>query len=131
MRPCQLLLLRLKVLYRLLSTFYRFFTIVVSVFGGPVTGVVVVRVVRKDGPKSAAGSLHGPVNERQLRDVVFVDHAQHWLLFLEVCLRLLNLLLVRRLKFSLQNAYIARFGGKRLAANSNLIKSVTEKNLDK
>jgi len=100
MSASQLLLRRLKVLYRLLSTFYRFLTIVVSVFGGPVAGVVVVGVVRKDSSKSASCALHGPIDEGQLRNVVFVDHAQHGLLFLEVCLRLLNLLLVRRLKFS-------------------------------
>ena len=121
MSASQLLLLRLKVLYRLLSTFYRFFTIVVSVFGGPIAGVMVVRMVRKDGPKSAAGALHGPVDEGQLRNVVFVDHAQHRLLFLEVCLRLLNLLLVRRLKFSLKHNTQPGLAAKRSATNSNLI----------
>lgn len=103
MSPRQLLLLRLKVLYRLLSTFYRFLTIVVSVFCLPVASVVVVLVVGQEGAKATARPLHRPVDEGQLRDVVFVDHAKHGLLFLEVGLRLLNLLLVRRLKLSLYN----------------------------
>jgi hypothetical protein len=75
---------------------------VVSVLSAEVASLVGVRVAGDDGSKALGCGMHRPVNERKLGDVVLVNHPEDGLFLADVDLRVANLLLVRRLQFSLQ-----------------------------
>lgn len=58
-------------------------------------------MLRDDSTKTLLGRLDRSVDERQLSDVVLVDHSEDGFLFADVHLWVLNLVLVRCLQLSL------------------------------
>ena len=76
-------------------------TEVVSGLSAEVTGIMVSSVSGNDGTEARCSSLHWSVNERQLSNVVLVNHAKNGLLLSNVRLRVLNFLGVRGLELSL------------------------------
>jgi len=73
---------------------------VISVFSGEVSGSVVGRVSVDHGTKSVSSSVNGSVLEGEVSDVVFIDHAENWLLLNVVVLGLLVVLLLSSFEFS-------------------------------
>ena len=74
---------------------------VVPVFSAEVASTVAGLVSGNHSSEALGCSLHRPINEGELRDVVLVDHAKDGLLLANVDFRVLNVLLVRRLQFPL------------------------------
>ena len=79
-------------------------TEVVSVLGAEVTGIMVSSVSGNDGTEARLSGLHGSVNQRQLSNVVLVNHAEDGLLLPHVHFGVLNFLCVCRLELSLLSA---------------------------
>lgn len=74
---------------------------VVSVLSAEVASIMALFVLRNNGAEALSRGLHRSVNERQLSNVVLVNHAEDGLLLAHVHLWILNLLLVGRLQLSL------------------------------
>ena len=79
----------------------RLLTEVVTVFSAEVAGTFSLIVARNDSTKARVGRLDRTIDERKFSDVVLVDHAQNRFLLAHMDLRVLNFLLVGRLKFPL------------------------------
>ena len=76
-------------------------TKIVIVFSVKVTSTMSVFMMGDDCSETLLCRLDWPIDEGKLSDVVLVDHAQNGLLLANVDLWVLNLLLIRRLQFSL------------------------------
>ena len=72
----------------------------VSVLSCKVSGIFFGTMAWNDSAKSRVSSLHGPVNQRQLSNVVLVDHAEDGLLLAHMNGWPLDVLLVRRLQLA-------------------------------
>ena len=73
---------------------------VVAVLGLKVAGLLISPVARDDTTEAGLSALNWTIDKREFCNVVFVDHAQNWLLLCVVVLRVLMLLLVCSLEFS-------------------------------
>ena len=74
---------------------------VVPVFSAEVASTMAGLMSGNHSTEALGCSLHGSINERELGDVVLVDHSKNGLLLTNVHFRVLNFLLIRRLKFPL------------------------------
>ena len=75
-------------------------TIVVTILGSVLTALVTSLVLRDHSSKPALCGLDMSVDQRKLCDIVFVDHGQNWLFFVDVDFRVSHMVLVCRLEFT-------------------------------
>lgn len=75
-------------------------TEVVSVFSSEVALPMVVRMGVDDSSKAVSSALNRSVLKGQISDVVFIDHAENWLLLNEMILRVLEVLVFSGFEFS-------------------------------
>jgi hypothetical protein len=75
-------------------------TEVVSVFSSEVALSMVVRVGVDGSSKSMSSALNRSVLEGQISNIVFIDHAENWLLLNEMILRVLEVLVFGGFEFS-------------------------------
>ena len=74
---------------------------VVPVFSAEVASTMAGLMSGNHSSEALGCSLHGPINEGELRDVVLVDHTKNGLLLTNVHFRVLNFLLIGRFEFPL------------------------------
>lgn len=77
-------------------------TEVVSVFSSEVALSMVVRMGVDGSSKSMSSALNRSVLEGQISNIVFIDHAENWLLLNEMILRVLEVLVFGGFEFSLK-----------------------------
>ena len=94
--------LHLEFSYGLTSVEHFLLSEVVSVLSCKVSGIFFGTMAWDDSAKSRVSSLHGSVNQGQLSDVVLVDHAEDWLLLLDVDLWVLHFILIGSEQLSLR-----------------------------
>ena len=99
---CLVSSLHLEFSYGLVGVEHLLLSKVVSVLSCKVSGILFGSMAWDDSAKSSVSCLHWSVNEGQLSDVVLVDHAEDWLLLLNVDLGVLHLILVGGQQLSLQ-----------------------------
>ena len=92
-------MLLLKVLHCLLSIGSCLLSKIVSVLSSEISGILFCTMAWDDSSKALVSSLHWSINERQLSDVVLVNHAKNWLFLLSVYLWVLHSLGVGGQKF--------------------------------